>query len=61
MEQLLCQKAIHTATSETFLDPKIQAKVNNALQKTFKPAFDDVLADTRPLDGLARVEDFTKK
>jgi len=61
LDRTLLTKAMWDATRASFKDATVQSKINNALSKAYWPALDEVLADTREIQDLARVENFTKK
>lgn len=61
LDETLNNKAMWIAVSTVIPDSKNQLKVFTALQKTYQAALDYVLADTRPLEDIRRLEMFIKK
>mmetsp|Transcript_32182 Transcript_32182/g.74214 ORF Transcript_32182/g.74214 Transcript_32182/m.74214 type:complete len:436 (+) Transcript_32182:32-1339(+) len=61
LDKTLLTKAVWDATSLTFNDDTIRAKVYKAVYNTYQSALDEMMIDTRPLDDARKVERFTKK
>jgi len=61
LDETLNNKAMWIAVAHVYSDAKQQGKVFQALARTYQVALDFVLADTRPLEDLQRLEIFLKK
>jgi len=61
LDGVLLTRALIDGTHQTFQNEAVSKKVYNALQKTYQPALDEVLADQTVSDDLQRVERFTRK
>lgn len=58
LDKLLLHKAMWSAVSSTFADDAIRSKIFGAVSKTYYKAFEDTIADRRPMQDIERVQAF---